>query len=202
MNGIPYEIIAQPYTLYLADVGSVFPSLDEEPGVSWLKVGTSGDRNYTEDGVTIAHDEKDEIFRALGSTGPMKAFRAEEDLKISLMLADLTLEQYAIILNGNTITTTPPGSGTVGYKKIGLSKGLDVKQYALLARGPTASAYGNRMAQYEVPLCFQSAGQEVTFQKGTPAALALEFTALEDPNAASEDERFGRLLMENADAET
>lgn len=202
MNNVPFEIIAQPYTLYLGAAGDVFPTLDEDPGVGWLKVGSSGDRNYTEDGVTVAHDQSEEFFRSLGSTGPMKAFRTEEDLKVSLMVADLTLEQYAIALNDNAVTTVAPGAGTVGYKKIGLSRGADVTQYALLVRGLTASAYGNRMAQYEIPYCVQSGAQELTFQKGTPAALALEFTALEDPDAASEDERFGRLVMENADAGT
>ena len=34
------------------------------------------------------------------------------------------------------------------------------------------------------------------------AALALEWTALEDPDAATENERFGRILAQTADAET
>lgn len=199
----PFEIVAQPFTLWVAAVGSVFPTIDEEPGVSWTKIGTSGDLNYTEDGVKVSHKQKVEPFRALGSTGPIKAFRTEEDLMISLTVADLTLEQYAQALNNNSITTTGVGVGTAGRKKIGLSRGLDVSQRALLIRGSRASAYmDDAVAQYEVPVAIQVGEPEVVFVKGTPAGLALEFQALEDPSAASDDERFGRLVMQNTEPGT
>ena len=38
------------------------------------------------------------------------------------------------------------------------------------------------------------------FQKGTPAALAFEFTAIEDPLAATAGDRFGKLVMQDATA--
>lgn len=199
----PFEIVAQPFTLWVAAVGSAFPSVDEAPGGSWTKIGTSGDLNYTEDGVTVSHKQKLETFRALGSTGPRKAFRTEEDQLISLTLVDLTLEQYKLALNGNTITTTSPGVGDSGTKKIGLSRGLDVEQYALLIRGASASAYmEGGVAQYEVPVAVVVSEPEVVFTKGSPAGLAIEFQALEDPSAASDDERFGRLIMANTEPGT
>jgi hypothetical protein len=201
-NVAPFEIIAQPFTLWVAAVGTAFPSLDDEPGVSWTKVGTSGDRNYTEDGVTLSHAQSQEMFRALGSTGPRKAFRTEEELRIALVLADLTLEQYKLALNGNAITTQAAGAGTAGYKEIGLSRGLGVTQYALLVRGAHASPYMDGIAQYEIPVVVEAGEPEVVFTKGEPAGLALEFVALEDPAAASEDERFGRLVVQTAEALT
>lgn len=197
-NAKPYEIIAAPYTLYVAPVGTAFPAIDAAPGGAWTKVGTSGDLNYTEDGVTVDHGQSLEFWRALGSAGPRKAFRTEEELRISLTLADLSLEQYANALNYNTVTTVAPGGGTAGTKKIGLSRGLDVPQRALLVRGQ-ASAYGETFnAQYEVPVAVQAGEPEVVFTKGEPAGLALEFEAIEDPQAASTAERFGRLVMQNA----
>src|SRR5690348_2422650 len=99
--GQPFEIVAQPFTLWVAAVGSAFPTIDEDPGGIWTKIGSSGDLNYTEDGVKVSHKQKVEVFRALGSTGPRKAFRTEEDQMISLVVADLTLEQYAQVLNNN-----------------------------------------------------------------------------------------------------
>ncbi len=200
--GAPFEIVAQPFTLWVAAPGSAFPSVDEAPGGSWTKIGTSGDLNYTEDGVKVSHKQKIETFRALGSTGPRKAFRVEEDQMISLTLADLTLEQYSIAMNGNAVTTTGPDTGESGTKKIGLSRGLNVERYALLVRGAGASAYMDSVAQYEVPICVQVGEPEVVFVKGTPAGLTLEFQALEDPSAASEDERFGRLVMANTEPGT
>ena len=199
----PFEIVAQPFTLWVADVGSTFPTIDEDPGASWTKIGTSGDLNYTEDGVKVSHKQKVEIFRALGSTGPRKAFRTEEEQMIALTVADITLEQYRMALNGNTVTTEAAGVGTAGYKSIGLSRGLNVTQYALLVRGAKASAYmEDGVAQYEVPRAVVASEPEVVYVKGTPAGLSLEFMALEDLSPASEDERFGRLIMQNTEAGT
>jgi hypothetical protein len=196
----PFEIIAQPFTLYTAPVGTAFPDVDTTPGAGWTKVGTNGDLNYTEDGVTVNHAQTVEAFRALGSTGPRKAFRTEEELRISLTLADLSLEAYKLAMNGNAITTTAAASGTPGTKDIGLSRGLAVTQYALLIRG-AGSPYGASMAmQYEIPVAVEAGEPEVVFVKGEPAGLALEFLVLEDPSASTESERFGRLVAQNAAA--
>lgn len=201
--GAPFEIVAQPFTLWVAEVGSVFPTIDEEPGMTWTKIGTSGDLNYTEDGVTVNHAQTVETFRSLGSTGPRKAFRTEEELMISLTVADITLEQYAQAMNNNPVTTVPPGVGDAGYKKLGLSRGLDVSRRALLIRGAKASAYmEDGIAQYEIPIAVQVSEPEIAFVKGSPAGVALEFQALEDPDAASDDERFGRLIMQNTEPGT
>lgn len=200
MATTPFEVIAQPFTLYIAAVGTVFPDLDDTPGASWTKIGSSGDLNYMEDGVTVMHNQEVELWRSLGSPGPRKAFRAEEELHITLTVADLTMEQYSLALDYNTVTTVAPATGVPGYKKVGLSRGLDASQKALLVRG-NGSPYGdNWKMQYEVPVAVQVGEPEVVFVKGEPAGLALEFVALEDPNAASTDERFGRILAQNANA--
>jgi len=203
MSTAPFEIVAQPFTLWVAAVGVAFPEIDDAPGGSWTKIGTSGDLNYTEDGVTIAHNQSVELWRALGSVGPRKAFRTEEELHVSLVLADISLEQYAIAMELGTVTTTPPGVGIAGFKSIGLSRGLDLPQRALLVRGAGASPYGSGWnVQYEIPVAVQMAEPEIVFVKGTPAGLALEFVALEDPDAASDGERFGRLLAQNTEPGT
>lgn len=202
----PYEIVAQPFTLWVAPTGTTFPALEESPTGSWTKVGSSGDLNYSEDGVVVSHPQSVEVFRALGSTGPRKAFRTEEELRISLSLADLTLEQYALAMNYNTVTTVAAGVGTAGYKKIGLSRGLDVLQRALLVRG-AGSPYGTGTAadwyvQFQVPIAVQVGEPEINFTKGEAAMIALEFMALEDPDATDEEQRFGLLLAQNADIGT
>jgi len=189
-NSAPFEIIAAPFTLWLAPVGTAFPELAADPAADWVKVGTSGDLNYTEEGVKVQHSQSVEVWRALGSTGPRKAFRSNEDLKVSLTLADLSLEQYAIALNHNTVTED------AGQRSIGLSRGLIVAQRALLVRG--VSPYEDGVAQFEVPVAVQTGSPEVVGRKNEPASLALEWTALEDPDATSDDERFGRLVAEDA----
>ncbi len=196
----PYEIIAAPFTLYLAPVGTAFPAIDAAPAGDWVKVGTSGALSENEDGVTVTFSETINKVRTAGSTGPVKAFRPEEDLVIGLTLLDITLEQYKLAVNGNAVTTTAAGVGTAGFKSLKLHKGAQVATMALLVRGD-ASPYGdNYKSQYQVPVCFQSGTPEVVHKKGDPAGLALEFTALEDPGAATVDARFGSLVMEHAAA--
>lgn len=195
----PYEIIGAPLTLWLAPVGTAFPLIDAAPAGTWVKVGTNGDRNYDEAGVTVTHGETFAEVATAGSTGPVKAFLTAESLKIALTMLDVSLEQYAIALNDAAITSTAAGAGTAGFKKVGLSQGENVVTYALLARG--VSPYGDGMsAQYEVPRCYQSAQAAPVFRKGVPAGLQLEFTALEDATAANAAERFGRLVAQTAAA--
>ncbi|MBW8638997.1 hypothetical protein K1W69_17505 [Hoeflea sp. WL0058] len=196
----PYEIIAAPFTVWFAPVGEAFPTFDADPAGNWAKIGTSGDENYSEDGVTVVHSQTTEKTRVLGTTGPRKAFRTQEDMMVRFTLFDMTLENYKHALNGNPVTTTAAGSGTAGFKKIGLRQGLEVSTMALLVRG-NASAYGpDWKAQFEVPRCFQSGSPEQVFRKGLPAGLALAFDALEDSSAASADERFGRLKIQHQTA--
>lgn len=196
--GTPFEIVAAPFTLYVAPTGTAFPAIDAAPSGSWTKVGTSGDRSESEDGVTVQHGQEISQVRTAGSTGPVKAFRTEESLVISLTLLDMTLEQYALAFNGNDVATTAAGVGTAGFKALKLWRGVNVETLALLIRGD-ASAYGEGWkSQYEIPVCFQSGSPEPVFKKGDPVGLALEFTALEDPAAATPEARFGRLVMQHA----
>jgi hypothetical protein len=189
----PYEIIANPLTLWLAPSGEAFPAIDAAPAGNWAKIGTSGTRNYSEEGLVVSASVSFQKARPAGASGPVKAFIDEEDLMFRLTMWDMTLEQFAKALNDNTVTTTAAGSGTAGFKKIGLSRGLNVTEFALLARGP--SPYDETMnMQFEVPRCFNSASPEMTFRKGVPAGVLLQYEALEDLNASSEDERFGRLI--------
>ncbi|WP_432769809.1 MAG: hypothetical protein HEQ22_03415 [Sphingopyxis sp.] len=192
----PYEIVSGPLTLFLAPVGTAFPAIGAEPAGDWVLVGTSGDKNYSDDGVSVQHSQSINKVRPAGSVGARKALRTEEDMMVTVTLWDATLEQYATALSGTAPATTAAGAGTAGFKKIGLSRGEEVKQYALLARG--ASAYdANMAAQYEVPRCYQAASPNVLYNKGVPAGIELNFDALEDLDAASDDELFGRLIMQH-----
>ncbi len=200
INTVPYEIIAAPFTLWVAPVGEAFPTLDVAPAGNWSKVGTSGDLNYDKSGVTVAHAQSFNKFRGLGDTGVRKVFRSEEDLTVKLKLFDLTLEQYRHALNMNPVTDTAPGSGTAGYRKLGLSRGTQVVQRALLIRGGISPYGAEFLMQYEIPIAFQTGSPEVVFKNDEPAGIDLEWTAVIDPNAANEYERYGRLIVQDAPA--
>jgi hypothetical protein len=195
----PFEIVGSPLSLWLAPLGTVFPLIDVAPAVAWKLIGTNGTANQDDSGVVVSHSQKVEVARPAGRTGPVKAWTSEEDFMISIGLWDISLEQYQYALAGVAPTTVAAGVGTAGYKKIGLSRGVEVTQYALLARG--VSPYGDSYnAQFEVPRVYQSGSPKPKFGKGKPAGLDLEFSALEDLAAGSASERFGRLIAQHAAA--
>lgn len=196
----PYEIVAAPFAVYRAPVGESFPDVDEAPAGNWSLIGSSGARNYSGEGVTVVHAQEIEEVRPLGSTGPVKALRTSEGLVVRFTLWDMLLEQYTHALNDNAVATTAAGAGTPGFKTLQLYRGLDVALLALLVRGDVSPEGAGWKSQYQVPVCYQAAAPEPVFAKGAPAGLALEFMALEDPNAASAAERFGALLVQHQTA--
>lgn len=193
----PFEIIAAPFTAWLAAVGSAYPNVGVAPGAAWTKLGSSGDRNVNEDGVTVAHPQKLELVRVAGATGPVKAFRTEEDIKVSFSLLDMRLEMMKYILNGNAVADTAAVAGVPGYRTLALLRGLDVTQYALLLRGP--SAYADSMyLDYRIPRVVHVGEPEIVAKKGDPMGLLFEFQAIEDPDYANG--KFGEILMQDAAA--
>jgi hypothetical protein len=196
----PFEILVGPLTIWTGPVGETFTDVDTTPAGNWVKVGTSGDRNYNEDGVSVNNPQTVELIRMLGGTGPVKASRSEEDLIITVTLHDWTATQFALAMNGNTAVNTPAASGTPGYDTLGLYKGVEVTQYALLVRGKSPEDDVNWNMQFEVPVCVVTGSPNPIFKKGDPAGVELAFTAIEDPDASSEDERFGRLIIQDATA--
>ncbi len=169
----PFEIIAFPFTVYFAPTGTTFPVIDDAAVTGFTKIGTSGDRNYSEDGVTVAHEQTIEQFRALGGTGPRKVSRTEENLIVRFTLWDLLLEQYKLALNSNTVTTTAAASGVAGFRELDTYRNIDVALMALLVRGDVSPEGAGWNTQYEVPQCYQSASPETVFVKGAPAGLSL-----------------------------
>lgn len=185
----PYEVIVAPLTVWVAPVGTAFPVTNANPPGTWFKLGTNGTKNYDEKGVTVTHHETVNTFTPAGSTAPRKAFRVSEALTIEFELVDLTIEQYAKVLNDATVNVTvgPPAT-----KDINLLQGLNVTTFALLARG-NSPINDSLPSQYQVPVVFESAEPSVVYSKGAPAALDVQFTALEDLTLG-----FGKLLVQTA----
>lgn len=195
----PFEIIAGPVKVYLGPVGETMPYVDDVPAGNWVLLGTAGDKNYGEDGVTVQKEQSIELVRTLGALGPVKALRTAEDMKIMLVLHDMTLEHLTKVLNDQAVVTVAAASGTPGYKHIPLLRGFDISEHAILIRGDMSPEGEDFAMQYEIPRGFFSGSPEAVFRKNEPVGLAAEITVLEDPDAAAGSE-FGRLVVQDADA--
>lgn len=191
----PRDLVVGPLDVYLAPVGESFPAVNATPSGNWALLGTNGDDNYGDDGLTLNHDQTIDFHRTVGSTGPRKATRSEENLTLGFVLEDLMLEEYAKILNDVVVNTD---AGPPSISKIGLRQGPDVSRFALLGRGTGMSPYGAFNMQLEVPIVVQSGNPAPVFTKNDVAGLQIEFTALEDTTAATDAERFGRWVAQDA----
>lgn len=195
---VPHEIVAAPLEVFLAPLGETFPAVDEEPAGEWERLGASGPENIGDDGVSVAHPQTVEEWRGQ-SVQPVKAFRTEEGLVLTFTLHDLSPTNYARILNDAEITQTSPGVGTAGTDEFPLARGSFIGVFAVLARG--VSPVDNTLkAQYQLPHARPGGEPTVVWQKGTPAGLAFELSALVDQDAATERERFGKLVIQTAEA--
>lgn len=186
----PFYLIAAPFDVYLAPAGTAEPALGTPPAGDWERLGSNGAYDYAEDGITVTHDQTVEKFRGLRGTGFIKAFRTAETLTLGFTLHDLSLEQYAKAINDQTVDVDGDEHA------IPLHQGPNVAQFALVCRGASPYEDDTLEMQYYIPKVFQGANPAPVHKKGQPAGLALSFEALEDLDASTTAERFGRLVAQ------
>lgn len=194
-NVKPFNIVAGPAKAYIAPVGTPFPLVGDAEATfaggtnAWHSLGK------TDGGVKVMHTQTVIELRADQVTAPIKAVRSEEGLQITFSLAELSLENYADVMNHSVAGPTTSG----GAKSIKLYRGgSQVETVALLVRGDHLSPYGDFNLQYEVPAVYQSAAPEIAFTKDAKALLAVTLNAIGDPDATSDADLFGTLRAATA----
>ena len=173
------EVVASPYTAWVAPAGTAFPTLSTAEGSfasGWTKVGTSGDLNYSEAGVTVTHTQGVSQFVSAGGITPRKSWRTDEGMQVAFDLVDLSPTQYALIMDNATVTTVTGSGAQQSFK---LKRGIKIHFYALLLRG-VSTRNESLASQYQIPACYQASNPAPKFAlKGGPAMLALQFDVLE-----------------------
>lgn len=188
-----YKILKGVGKIYLAQVGTTFPTLDQDPAIvsGWTYVGP------TADGIDVAPDETINEFSSDQDIGSVDAIRSDEKVMLSANLFEATLENIGRVM-AQAVAVVAAGTGTVGYKKIGLSRGVDVTLSAILYR--FKSPYGPYPAQIEIPFGYISGKISLKWTKADKVVVPAEFHALIDPDATSDEEKFGRAKFGNAAA--
>lgn len=178
------EVIAAPYTAWVAPVGTVFPKLSEAEGAfpsAWKKLGTSGAKNYSEGGITVTHGQTHGQFISAGGNVPRKKWRTEETGSVQFELVDLSVEQYALIMDNAKVEEV---TGANAEQWIQLRRGtgpfkVNLQFWALLLRG-TSTLNEEKEGQYEFATVCQAGAQSIKYSlKQGPAMLLVQFDALE-----------------------
>lgn len=189
-NNTPYAILVGTGTLYVAAANTAAPAVNAAPGASWTDLGD------TEGGVKVNKKRSLEFHKTDQEFGPVKATLADEGLEIETNLVESTLENAGQLLS-LTVTDTPPGSGTIGTRALGLHSS-DVVEKALLFRGK--SPYGDYPAQFYVPRGVFDGDLGQAFTKSGKVQFPVKFVALIDPNAATDAAKFGTYTAQDAAA--
>lgn len=190
----PREMIVGPLALYFAPAIEALDSVAAAPSGNWALIGTTGTENYAEAGIVITLSQTLRQVFAVGTTGPLKVTRQQEQLSVGFTLMDLSVAQFTKILN-NTAKSTDTGPN-IDY--VGLRRGPDVTILSLQAWGELLSPSGAFDMGFYLPRTYQSADPAMTFSKDATAELAVVFTALEHQAAATDAERFGRIMVETS----
>lgn len=187
-----YEILTGVGTIYIAPAGEAKPALNASPGGNWVSLGE------TDGGVKVTKTQNIEAFSSDQRTGKVKAIRTEEGVTVETNLMQATLENLANVLNG-VVTDTAAGSGTIGKRSLPLHAGADVDEFAILFRGdsPYSASYPG---QYYVPRGYIDDDVEMEFVKDGKTLIPFKYEALEDLDAATENERFGVIEYQDAAA--
>jgi hypothetical protein len=170
------ELVTAPFTLYWAPLETAFPDVDAAPTAPWTQIGTLGARRYTEEGVSISWDIETEDFVSLGDIDPECVFLTGRNLMVSVTMADLSLDQLRLALNLNTVSDVagPPPS-----RQISMTVGPELTAIALLVRGEDKSPeFEGGNLQFQFANVIEVGSKEVTFVKGEPAGVQLEFRVL------------------------
>lgn len=175
------EILVGPLDLYLAPRGEPFPDVGTDPTAgNFVLLGASGTENQDEDGVSVSLPQSIETFVGGGNTMPIKAWRTEEGLEISVTIADLTIDTVKVALNGNDEVES------TGQREISLFRGIDVTEYALLATGKSPYE-DDGDGQFQVPAVITDGEPEITYSKGGVSALEFNFVSLLPEGAEMDD---------------
>jgi hypothetical protein len=146
------------------------------PPGAWIKLGTNGPDNFEENGVMVTHNQTLNPWRSAASTLARKVFRSAEELLLEFTLVDLSIAQYAKVMNDATVNTT---AGPPATQDFNLMLGTSVATFAMIARG-VSPVNDTLPAQYQVPIVYQGASPTPAFKKDVPAGLDVQFAALKD----------------------
>lgn len=186
------EIVVGPANVYVAPLGTEFPDIDEAPDTGWVLVGTGGDLNYGEEGVTLRKNVTSNRIRTLGSTLTRKVAISEMDFQVEYPVVDLSAEEMALAYgtDPDDITDTAAGAGVAGTKSFALSTDPVPLERAVLVRvGQSASMGRAGNTDWQIARAAFVGTAETTFNKTTGAAVNHIWEAIE-PGGSEDAVRF------------
>ena len=189
MSVTPFDQVVGSWLVYIAAATEAAPDVDDAPVGNWVLLGP------TDGGQTLDFEGDLEFFMDDESQGPRKSVRPEENVKLTLAVVGLTLDNFAKMLSLAANVATAAGPPAI--KTLPLVRGYDPTVYSILLRGEAHSPYGSLPAQYWIPMMVADGSPSIVMGKTERQACENTFTAIWDAAQASGDE-FGYLEAQTA----
>lgn len=199
MDQLPNNIMVGVADIWLGPTDEAWPDVDDTPAGNWELLGTTGNEEYSEDGVHLQFTRQHVKHFTLGSTHPKKASITREELMVSLTLLDMDPDELSKAFNHNTVSSVAAGAAAGGYDWHGLSLNLTPTEKRMLIRMAYSPLLTGGNSQFELERVYAVGDYDMAFTKDGMVGAAMEFHCLEDPDASTDAERFGRWVAQDAE---
>lgn len=170
-------------TVYLAPVGTDFPITDvaTAPAAEWYKVGTLGDKQYSEDGVTFRRNVSVTDVYGLGGTMILKSAISQAGAEVEFSVFDMDPAQMLVAMGGleTNVTETTAGSGIPGTTEFVVPTSPTPILKAVLVRYPMSSFGPQWVTDIRIQVAMQAGGGEATISKSGAMMFQHIWKALE-----------------------
>jgi len=182
------DILIGPGKIWYAPLATANP--DETSvayGAAWSSWTNLGD--FLEgSGVTVAMDEEFTKVYTEQSTAPVAAVRTKREVMLRVTLAEHSVTNMALILDG-TAATTAAGAGQKGFTDIPIGSGSTVDFYKWGIEGFRYDAAGTAQpVRYFFHKGYIRLAGDVNFSKADPTGVPVEITILADRSQAANNE--------------
>jgi hypothetical protein len=168
-------------TVWVAPVGTAFPLVSDVPAAAWFRIGTDGDKSYSEDGITVRRTVSVTEIGALGTTLKRKAVISEAGWDVEFSVQDMAPAHVLLALGGleTDVTTVAAASSIPGTDTIVVPTSPVPIRKAVMVRINGSPAGPEFVTQFEIQDAMQAGGGEATLSKNGAMMFQHLWKALE-----------------------
>jgi len=176
----PNQVVFGPAEFWIAPVGTTFPEIDAAPIAPWSIIGVAGNKDITDEGITVRGAVADARFRGLAGVTIRKMSLVSRDFEVSFKHADLSAEALAAAYGlAETDIEDDETSGGTNIKRVTLPTSPKPFARAAILRCDQAAPGDEFVTQYNIFCANQVGGGEGMFSKSKPFDSMHSWVAVE-----------------------
>lgn len=165
----PNQVVFGPAEFWIAPPGTAFTDVDLDPSAPWTKIGVAGNKDITDEGITVRGAVTDARFRGLAGVTIRKMSMVSRDFEVTFKHADLSPEALAAAygFDEDDIEDDETAGGT-NIKVITLPTSPTPFSRRAMLRCDQSSEGDGFVTQFNIYNAVQVGGGEGMFSKSKP----------------------------------